>query len=36
LETAFIVLLDDLDTDDEIESFPQELDTRDVDGLRGD
>jgi hypothetical protein len=36
LETAVIVLLDDLDTDDEVESFPQELDTGDVDSLRGD
>jgi hypothetical protein len=36
LETAFIILLDDLDTDDEVESFPEKLDTGDVDSLRGD
>jgi hypothetical protein len=36
LEPAFITLLDNLNTDDEVESFPEKLDTSDVDCLRGD
>jgi len=35
LQTAFIILHNDLNTNDKVESFSEELDARDVDGFRG-